>query len=64
MSTPFDDVIQNIIHEHYHNHRQQIHSDIVSRGIYKDIVSKCPELREDIKHQVVRSWLNVASPTR
>jgi hypothetical protein len=64
MSIPFDDVIQNIITEHYHNHRQQIHSDIVSKGIYQDLVLKCPELRKDVENQVVKSWLNVTSPTR
>jgi len=64
MSTPFDDVIKNIITEHYHNHRQQIHSDIVSTGIYEDLISKCPELRQDIDQNNVKSWLNVASPTR
>jgi hypothetical protein len=64
MPIPFDEVIQNIITEHYHNHRQQIHSDIVSRGIYQDLILHCPELRDDIKHQTAKSWLNVESPTR
>lgn len=64
MSIPFDEVIQNIVSEHYHNHRQQIHSDIVSRGIYQDLFSTCPELQQDVESQLVKSWLNVASPTR
>jgi hypothetical protein len=63
-SIPFDEVIQHIVAEHYHNHRQQLHSDIVGKGIYRDLVSTCPELREDVENQIVKSWLNVTSPTR
>ena len=64
MKTPFDEVIDNIVTEHYHNHRQQMHSDIVSRGIFRDLMQKCPELRQDIDNQIVRHWLNVDSPTK
>lgn len=63
MHTPFDEVIENIIKEHYHNHRKQIHSDLVSRGIFQDLMQKCPELRQDIENKTVKSWLNVKSPT-
>jgi hypothetical protein len=63
MRTPFDEVIENIVAEHYHNHRQQTHSDIVSQGIYRDLLQKCPELKRDIENKIVSSWLNVKSPT-
>jgi hypothetical protein len=63
MHTPFDEVIENIVAEHYHNHRKQIHSDIVSRGIFRDLMQKCPELKQDVDNKVVKSWLNVKSPT-
>lgn len=61
--TPFDDVIENIKGEHYHNHRKQNHSDIVSEGIYRDLLIYCPELKYDIENQMVKKWLNVDSPT-
>lgn len=64
MKTPFDEVIDNIVMEHYHNHRQQMHSDIVSRGIFRDLMKKCPELKKDIDVHIVKSWLNVESPTQ
>src|SRR5271169_5232381 len=62
--TPFDEVIDNIVAEHYHNHRQETHSDIVSRGIFRDLMQKCSELRHDIDDQIVKHWLNVRSPTK
>lgn len=64
MPTPFDEVIDHIINEHYHNHRQQNHSDIVSLGIYRDLLVQCPVLKQDIDDRVVKFWLNVESPTR
>jgi hypothetical protein len=64
MKTPFDEVIDNIVTEHYHNHRQQMHSDIVSRGIFRDLMQKCPELKNDIENQIVKNWINVESPTQ
>jgi len=64
MNTPFDEVIDNIKTEHYHNHRQQMHSDIVSRGIFRDLMDRCPELKHDIDTKVIRSWINIESPTR
>jgi hypothetical protein len=64
VKTPFDEVIDNIVTEHYHNHRQQMHSDIVSRGIFRDLMQKCPELKQDIDNRIVKSWLNVESPTQ
>ncbi len=63
MKTPFDEVIDNIVAEHYHNHRQQIHSDLVSSGIFRDLMQTCPELKSDIDTHVIKQWLNVESPT-
>ena len=64
IKTPFDEVIDNIVAEHYHNHRQEAHSDIVSLGIFRDLMQKCPELRRDIDNHIVKQWLNVRSPTK
>lgn len=63
MITPFDEFINDIIAKHYHNHRQQTHSDIVSEGIYRDLLVKCPELKLDIDSGKIMRWLNVKSPT-
>ncbi|MGA9087357.1 MAG: hypothetical protein ACLQMU_02920 [Methanoregula sp.] len=64
MKTPFDEVIDHIVTEHYHNHRQETHSDLVSQGIFRDLMQKCPELRHDIDNHIVQHWLNVKSPTK
>lgn len=60
--TPFDRVIDDIILRHYHNHRKQDHSDIVGEGIFSDLVTNCPFLKEDIETGFVKHWLNVTTP--
>lgn len=62
MSTPFDEVITEIRRHRFHNHRLEGHSDLVSRGIYRDIIETCERLRQDADDKVVRSWLNVKAP--
>src|SRR5437763_550040 len=62
MSTPFDLVIKHIAAVGYHNHRLESHSDIVSRGIFDDLLETCPPLRRDVEKDVVRRWLNVRAP--
>jgi hypothetical protein len=61
-STPFDRVVAHINATRYHNHRQPFHSDIVSDGIYEDLVSGCELFRRDCEAGVVKKWLNVRSP--
>jgi len=62
MKTPFDDAIDAIRLAGYHNHRLETHSDVVSRGIYEDLLRTCDALRGDVDAGVIRMWENVASP--
>ncbi len=62
MSTPFDDVIASIASARYHNHRLEGHSDIVSNGIYRDLLSQCEAIRHDAEEGTIQQWLNVRAP--
>ena len=62
MTTPFDAALANIAAQHYHNHRRESHSDIVSELLFADLVRTCEPLREDVDAGVVKKWLNVESP--
>ncbi len=62
MSTPFDLVVERIASERYHNQRRQIHSDLVSQGVVRDLAEKCETLRADIDLGRVRTWLNSKTP--
>jgi hypothetical protein len=62
MTTPFDEVIENIKKQGYHNHRLDAHSNIVSRGIYFDLIATCPEFKRDVESDKIRMWLNVPAP--
>ena len=60
--TPFDKVVDEIKNRRYHNHRLEVHSDIVSAGIYQDLLVGCEALRKDVETGVIRQWLNVRAP--
>ena len=62
MSTPFDKFIDDIKKNRYHNHRLEVHSDIVSRGILKDLTKSCDRFREDLDSGKIRCWINVNAP--
>ena len=62
MSTPFDDVIASIAEAGYHNHRLEGHSDIVSDGIYNDLVAHCEAVGTDDLDGTIKKWLNVHAP--
>lgn len=62
MSTPFDDVIRAIREAGYHNHRLEGHSDIVSDGIFRDLLTSCAAFRADVESGTVKVWKNVSSP--
>jgi hypothetical protein len=62
MTTPFDDVIDGVARRHYHNHRREVHSDVVSRGVLRDLLNECDSLRSDYEEGVVQHWLNVSAP--
>ena len=62
MTTPFDEVVEEIKKRGYHNHRLEEHSDTVSVGIFNDLLKTCPALREDVDSGKVRYWLNIPAP--
>lgn len=62
MTTPFDDFIGYIQQQRYHKHRGQEHSDIVSRGIFSDLLAMCETIREDYENGVVKEWYNIKTP--
>jgi len=59
---PFDKVVAEIRSRGFHNPRMEEHSDTVSKGILRDLVKKCPQLRRDMDSGKVRYWLNVPAP--
>ena len=60
--TPYDEVIDGITKIGYHNHRREGHSDLVSDGLFYDLIAACPALRADVESGVVQHWINVRSP--
>ncbi|MGH8544718.1 MAG: hypothetical protein ACREX3_14050 [Gammaproteobacteria bacterium] len=62
MSTPFDDVIDEIMTRGFHNHRLEEHSATVSRGILRDLLAMCEPFRDDFEHSRIRHWLDFPSP--
>jgi len=62
MTTAFDDVIDRIIKERYHNQRRQLHSDIVSRRIAQDLRESCEAIRADVASGRVKEWINARTP--
>ena len=47
MSIPFDKAIEEIKKRGYHNQRLEAHSDIVSNGMFEDLLKHCKALRTD-----------------
>lgn len=62
MTTPFDQVIEDIKTRGFHNHRKEDHSDTVSLGILKDLLGTCEPLRADLESGAIRYWLNIPIP--
>src|SRR5208337_4030334 len=62
MTTPFDEVINEIKKRGFHNHRLEGHSDSVSLGIFNDLVKNCEPLRADLAAGKIAYWLNVRTP--
>lgn len=46
----------------YHNHRKAEHSDIVCKGIWSDLLSRCDEIRQDYEGGETKWWLNQPAP--
>src|SRR5579863_3589839 len=62
MTTPFDAVIEQIKRRGFHNQRLEEHSDIVSRGLLKDLRERCAPFGVDYAEGKITSWLNVRTP--
>lgn len=62
MTTPFDQVVDEIRARGFHNHRKEEHSDVLSLGILKDLTDTCEPLRADFESGAIRYWLNVPIP--
>jgi hypothetical protein len=62
MSTPFDEVIDDIKVRGFHNHRLEDHSGTVSRGIVRDLRAMCEPFRQDLTTGCIREWRDLPSP--
>ena len=62
MTTPFDAVMQQIKVRGFHNHRLEDHSDVLSRGILRDVQDRCAPFSVDLTAGEIASWLNVGTP--
>ena len=62
MITPFDEVIADIKKRGYHNHRLEDHSDLVSRGILRDLLKTCNTVKTDFDSKKISHWYNVPAP--
>ena len=62
MSTPFDEVVDEIRARGFHNHRLEDHSGSLSRGILRDVRAMCEPFRRDFTGGRIREWLDFPSP--
>jgi hypothetical protein len=62
MTTPFDEVIEQIERRGFHNQRLEDHSDIVSGGILTDLRQRCDPFAADFSTDRIRAWKNVRTP--
>jgi hypothetical protein len=62
MPTPFDDVIDSIRTAGYHNHRLEGHSDLVSTGLFRDLLARCQFISKDFDAKIINKWVNVPAP--
>lgn len=62
MTTPFDEVVEEIKNRGFHNHRLEEHSGTVSRGILRDLLSTCEPFKRDFTAGRIRDWLDFPSP--
>jgi hypothetical protein len=62
MSTPFDEVVEEIRARGFHNHRLEEHSGTVSRGILRDVRAMCEPFRQDFTDGRIHEWFDFPSP--
>jgi hypothetical protein len=63
MSTPFDDLANDIRARGYHNQRLEEHSGIVSKGILRDLRAMCAPFQRDFTANRIGEWLDFPSPS-
>jgi hypothetical protein len=62
MSTPFDEVVEEISARGFHNHRLEEHSGTVSRGIVRNLRAMCEPFQQDLRAGRIHEWLDLPSP--
>jgi hypothetical protein len=62
MTTPFDQVVDEIKIRGFHNHRLEEHSGTVSRGILRDLRGMCEPFERDFISGRIHEWLDFPSP--
>jgi hypothetical protein len=62
MSTPFDEVVDEVRARGFHNHRLEDHSATVSRGIVRDLGTVCEPFQRDLTAGRIHEWLDLQSP--
>jgi hypothetical protein len=62
MSTPFDEIIDEISARGFHNHRLEDHSGTVSRGILRDLRAICEPFERDLLGGRICEWFDFPSP--
>ncbi len=60
--TPYDEVVEHIVREGYHNHRSDVHSNKISDGLFHDMLACCPVLGDDYEAGTIGHWVNVRAP--
>lgn len=60
--SPFNEILDHIRATGYHNHRKEVHSDILSRRIVADLRSECPAFNADIESGRIRTWEKTKGP--
>lgn len=58
----FDDILDGIAQNGYHNHRLETHSDIISHRIVADLRAACPSFDSDCQSGAVRIWHKTKGP--
>jgi hypothetical protein len=61
-TNPFDQVVKAVRAAGYHNHRLEEHSDLVSEGVFRDLVKRCPKIAVDHRSGLIERWYNVPAP--
>ena len=64
MNTAYQNLIAAIESRRYHNHRLEVHSEAVSRGILHDLRTICEPFSDDFAKGRISEWLDFPYPFR